>query len=234
MPLKGLNIYHQDKHLLFQCILSEFLQCYQETLKLEALSNNLISHTDQILKDCVVKLVGSNFKKIQNTVWHHVEGVLFQFRNYCLYFSQLEGLDNKSASQLQLYAHQAYLLCLQCFESISAMEGDSQKLKAKYQANLTLHLKKIHKCMQRIERTLLRIVYCFRKDENIIFFMIRHHVQYETLFGAEYLPNFLKKCFPRGLQQVNQHLADRYLQRGFDHLIPFISSKISEIEAATL
>ena len=71
--------------------------------------------------------------------------------------------------------------------------------------------------------------YLFR-EENLIYYLIRHFKTFEKIFGRRTLKGKLDKLFPGGLEELSCYLLERYQARGFDKLLPKIPIYLENIK----
>lgn len=212
----------QSKGLLFQFILSEFIASYSEVLNMKVESLNV--QTISSLKANLIKLVGSSQKHLFS--WNLQDGVLTRLKNYCADFSLQGEKSDTIILKMQSYINQAFLSCIQSIDAIQLYENCEEP----HQSKLHKILSKFIKEMRCFSKLTVEIMRQFSGDENVVFFMLRHQPELDRLYGSRFVFKLISKMFPKGITQVSDFLLSQYKQRGFDHLIPTIQKKISELE----
>lgn len=225
-----LNIYHQKYSLLFQFIITEFIDSYTEVLHIHT-SSEIIDQ--EITKEALTELA-SSLRKLSGSQADHMslfnyrneESILSRLKNYCAFFSQHTDQQSKEAFEMHKYINRAWLACIQSLDMIYLLDESVTK---NCQKNLHKSLVKIVHLMQKFSRVLIKVLMQFKADENIVFYVLRHHTQLDQLFGSQFVYKLLHRMYPKGLDQVAFFLRKRYTLRGFDHLLPVIDTKIAEI-----
>lgn len=222
----------QSKGLLFQFILSEFITSYSEVLTIHQLfpsvEQMLNSETISALKANLIKLAGSPRKYSRLFSWNQEDGILSRLKNYCADFSLQGEKDDRIISKMQSYINQAFLSCIQGVDAIQLLENidrSEQNIKKLYKI-----LSKFIKEMRLFSKLTAEIMRQFSGDENVVFFMLRHQPELDRLYGSRFVFKLINKMYPKGIAQASDFLLNQYKQRGFDHLIPTIQKKISELE----
>lgn len=222
----------QSKGLLFQFILSEFITSYSEALTMHQLlpsvEHMVNSETISALKANLIKLAGSTGNYSRLFSWNQEDGLLSRLKSFCADFSLQGKKDDHIISKMQSYINQAFLSCIQGLDTIRLLEdsdGPEQNIKKLYKI-----LSKFIKEMRCFSKLTVEIMRQFSGDENVVFFMLRHQPELDRLYGSRFVFKLISKMFPKGITQVSDFLLSQYKQRGFDHLIPTIQKKISELE----
>jgi hypothetical protein len=93
-------------------------------------------------------------------------------------------------------------------------------------------LEKMNQSIQRFAKQMARILLQFREDENIIFFLLRHRTELETVYSPRFLNKLLLRMYPKGLCELKQLLKAKYNNRGFTNISSGIDAHFAELEAA--
>lgn len=236
-PHVHLNTYHHNNSLLFQFILNEFLLTYREVKTLHHLTAPLKASAKKANGDfnaivqTIVQLSGPTHHYMRLFSWNIDAGMLGKLKNYCAFFSHNADYEDKTLLSMHNYADKAWILCLQSMETLRAIQAES-KASAAQRAELYAMLDKLNLYMHRIARLIGQASLQFSDDENVIYYLLRHHKQLDALLGKGYTGKLLKKMYPKGVQEVGRFLMKRYTSRGFENLLPEISAKISELATA--
>lgn len=244
------NGYHQNNSLLFQFILSDLIQANRIVKETNQLANRWKQTTAapfvqqagnklfHMLKASISKLVGSSQDYMRIFSWSIENGILAKLKNNCGFFAENSSSEDKNALILQRYANNTWLLCLRCLDIMRAIEHDAlvdvlskAKPLGTYSNILFQTLEKMTLSLQRFSRILIRLLLAFKEDENVVFFLLRSKEEVEGLYGPDSVLKLLQQMYPRGLQEAGHFLLKKYASRGFDNLLPLISSKIAELEA---
>ena len=84
--------------------------------------------------------------------------------------------------------------------------------------------------MKRFNMMLVHIIPKYSGDENIIFFILRHAAEFDTIYNQGFVKNLFSKISPNGLHELQNTIVEKYKIRGFDNLIPIINTKFEEIQ----
>ena len=117
-------------------------------------------------------------------------------------------------------------------EILRGIQSEPKEIPLK-RPKLTPMLDKISTIMSRIARLIGQVSLQFSDDENVIFFLLRHHNQLDALMGQGYANKLLKKMHPKGTQEVGRFLMKRYSARGFVNILPAITAKITRTSPAS-
>lgn len=225
-----LNIYHQKYSLLFQFILAEFIESYTEVLHIHRFSE---TESSQITKEALSKL-STSIRKLSGSQtdymslfnYRNEESILARLKNYCAFFSQHTEHQSKESIEMHKFINRAWLACIQSLDMIYLLDESAAKT---YQKTLRKALLKIVTLMQRFSRVLIKVLMQFKADENVVFYLIRHHVVFDDLFGSQFVYKLLHRMYPKGLGGVASFLKKNYGVRGFEHLFPLIDTKLAEL-----
>jgi hypothetical protein len=217
---RSINSYLQNDSLLFQFILSEFLEVYRETQGL-LLKRNSIHELSQGL----MTLTGSPQDPLRIFPGNRQSGVLAKLKNYCSLLSQNADSTEKEPIAMQHYVDKAWLHCIEAFDLLHDTHKD------KDQSTLIHTIEKTCSALRGFSRLIVRLFAQFRDDENVIFFVLRHHNQFDALYGPRFVVKLFCRLYPKGLKEAGHFLIKKYGHRGFDNLLPLVNAKISELEA---
>lgn len=236
---RPINAYHRNTSLLLQFILVEFMTSYEECQKLAGLCHlkpmplppasdlppdySALQHQIGL---SLTRLVGTPPGAERLVAWNFGEGLLAKLKAYCMLFAQQSERDEKELLGMQHYTDKAWQSGLQAQAHFAALEEARPQLLAA--------LDKMFQSMQRLAKHVARVVALFRDDENIVFFVLRHHKRFENLYPPRFISKLLARMFPKGSRELKQFLHAKYAERGFTNMLPSIDTQIAELEAATL
>lgn len=234
---RHVNSYHHSNSLLFQFILLEFLEAYNEIRQLDAIrcGNDSPMRASEsccrqdpphhLVSLALTKLVGSPKDYMRLFSWNFSEGLLAKLRSYCALFLQNADVNEKELIAIQHYTDKIWQACMQATDIVHETPQD--------RPILMLALDKASGAMQRLAKLIARLIHQFRDDENVIFYVLRHHEVFDKLYGHRFMHKLIHKIYPKGLNEVRVFLVKKYQERGFDNLLPVIDTTIKEIEASS-
>lgn len=230
---RHMNAYHHNNSLLFQFIIVEFIECFEEIQHLDVIHNRkidppatLMEDQKQLTEQALARLVGSTRDYMRIFSWNFGEGILAKLKTYCALFLQNAPHDEKEIIALQHYADRLWQACMQAMDTLHG--GPSQR---------TAFLQAIDKAItgiNRMSKLIARIIPQFRDDENVVFCILRHKERFDKLYGGRFVFKLLSKMYAKGLPEAQNFISKRYTERGFNNLLPIIAAKMAEIENAAL
>lgn len=228
------NSYHQSPSLLFQFLLSEFLNTYSTLQHLDSLCSHsttflsedscLQAENEELIKKTLIKLLGSPKDYMRMFSWNFSEGLLAKMRTYCTLFIQNAETDEKEFIAIQHYADKIWQGCLQALDALQEAPADRSLFR--------VPLDKASAAMQRLAKLIARLIHQFRDDENVIFYVLKHHQAFDALYGPRFVMKLMNRIYSKGLKEVHFFLVKKYQERGFDHLVPSIDKTIKAIEGS--
>lgn len=66
----------------------------------------------------------------------------------------------------------------------------------------------------------------YRKNENVILFILKNRVIIDRIFGAYFIESFLESSTTKDKDLLCKLLSRQYSKRGFDHLLPAIHQQV--------
>lgn len=235
--LYSLDIYNQSPSLLFQFILNEFLETYQESQKIEQtyrqmesmiIKNRLLAEVEEyiyLLLDSLTQLTGSSLMNEDSFPWSSDNGSLSKLHHYCYFFAQSSPFNEKASANLNICVSKAFHSSLQSRETVLTLMQEQMKgNQIPDYATLYKLLDRLIDNMHRASRLLLQILIKCQDDENIVFFLFRHQKRFSDIYKPSFFNRILNKMYPCGLKDAKEFLINRYAQRGFQELLETISS----------
>lgn len=95
-------------------------------------------------------------------------------------------------------------------------------------------LEKLQSSSQKIKKEINKLFFFFSMDENVIFFMIRHHADFSGIFGSEFVSKTLQKMYRGGINEAKEFLIDAFTRRNFQEVLPVIYSYFNTHEKAVV
>lgn len=234
---RHVNSYHVNNSLLFQFILSEFIEAFTEIKKLDKLCSRSDASLAQTPKEAIVPdldynkiqaslrfLVGSTKDYMRIFSWNFSEGVLTKLKTYCSLFLENSISSEKDFIAIQHYSEKVWQGCLQAIDGIEEVPVD--------RAAILVAIDKASTAMHRFSKQLARLTHQFRDDENVVLFLLRHHAVLDSLYGPRFTLKLLCRMFSKGLREVQHFLIMKYSERGFNAIEKTIRTFAAEVEAS--
>lgn len=197
MPSTKTHLVSYDKGLIFQFILHELCTA----------SHTLNEFYQTESHDTLKILCGS----IRVFPWSTQEGVFAKLKNYCCLLAEL---NKKTDDFLVRYSENTWLLAHQ----IQDAYYDNKPL--------TPFIEKLNRTFNKLSKQVELHFTEYRKDENVIYFVIRNHKSIDSVFGLNFTHELIEELFPKGIQEAEAFLQQRFKKRGFNHLLPKITYEL--------
>lgn len=230
-----------NNSLLFQFILAEFLLTYREALSMSELVKNLKKKPLPIFgsNECeeslnkiksTLKILGGNSQDQQCLFsWGYDNSFLGKLKNTCALFASNFGKEDKNAASLHRYSHRAWSICSQSVDLLQTMKkGNIDNWNDSFVLLLNL-IEKMQKALQHFSKLITRFLHDFKQDENVLFFVLRHQEQLDTLFGSHFVIQLFTEMFSN-VKEAGKYISKKYEYRGFNQILPLITKKISEFQ----
>lgn len=224
---KQAKAYHNHQHLLLQFIWTELILASEHiTASLEILHSMEKSAKKSERKSLIdalsthiTTLSGSAHDYMRLFAWGD-DGILSKLKNYCSLFAQNSEDYSKVHLAISREANKAWLLSLEVLDLMHDTHSGEE---------LSDAILKIKHTLSRLKRLIAEVVLEFRKDENVLFFILRQHEKLESLHREGFTKKILQKMYPKGLKELERFMIKGYTARGFHHLLPFIRTKIEQL-----
>lgn len=254
MPVKNqdlvenrLHVYAQNKSLLFQFILSEFITSYKKVQELERhyqemesllikqrLQGDVNTHLNQLLH-LMPALTGAQMVigNEQTFPWTHDKGSLNKLRHYCYLLSHRLP-DQEDVLNLNIAVSKAFHSALQIREVIFSLQRQLEDIeRVPNYVSLYQLLDRVIDNIRRVSRLILRILVQFKDDENVLYFLLKYRTDLDQLYKTQFVARILKKMFPNGSEDAKNLMIQKYSERGFHHLLDSISSNLLSLKACS-
>ncbi len=241
----GLNAYAQSDSLLFQFILSEFLISFQKIREVEEVYRNMeellikkrlqadVSEHLTGLLELIRVLTGSHMMVAneQSFSWTHAKGCLNKLRHYCYLLSHRQA-DRADVTHMNVCVSKAFHGALQAREIIFSLQRrNPEDQRVPNYVSLYQLLDRLLDNVNRVSRLILKILFRYREDENVLFFLLGHQRDFDFLYQTEFVLKILKKMYPRGgVKEVKELLEKKYAERGFYGLVETISERVAFLD----
>jgi hypothetical protein len=227
-PRPQVKSYHQQRHLLVQFLLTELLrahtqastiktlfQTYQNAAPLEMLEP-IIAH--------ITQLVGSTHKYMR--LFDSSDyGLLTKIKHHVNLLYQHAGLAQKEELLMHRELNHAVMITLKLLDVAKQARFD-QEIDF---ILLEESIEKVVRSLKRFSRLTVKTIRLFRRDENVLFFLLKQQQALNTLFGEHFVAKVFKKMFTHGLPEGERFILKRYRDRGFEYLLPVIHSRFTEL-----
>lgn len=80
--------------------------------------------------------------------------------------------------------------------------------------------------MRPFASALLKQLSFYKKDENVLFFLLMNHEKLDVLFGKQGTAKAFRNTIE--FEEAKRWISKQYEKRGFSHLIPHIHTTIDE------
>lgn len=242
VPSAHSPIFNQSSGLLFQFILHEFMMIHQEVSRVKQISHRIkiIGNNDSIqgcledLATTITKLSGSSHDATQGFSWQTQTGLLLKLKNYCNRYSKQDLKKNRAFFGLQDHIMKTWMHCLHSLIILQKLPLYRQKeeFRSTMFTPLLRILDRIDMQIKKISHLLAKTILLFHQDENVLFFILRHQKQLENVYQPLFVKEIFCKIFPKGLKEAENFLMEKYLNRGFEHVLPIISHQFAKLTTA--
>lgn len=221
--------YHKHQHLLIQFIWSELILASEHTNQALDILTELLETDKKIERDILVNsftkhvtlLAGSAYDYMRLFAWKD-DGIFAKMKNYSSLFTKEQMESGESNTDMSREANKAWLLSLEAL--------DIMRLDFNVEALISIFTK-IQKSLVRLKRYVSQAAMQFSSDENVLLFILRYHESLDNLHRPGFVKKLLLMMYPKGIQGVERVLIKKYSARGFEQLIPFIQSKIEQLQS---
>ncbi len=228
---KPLGTYSHNPSVLLQFLLHEFIQAFglvqeiKHLLKKKRLDATSLEKISKIL----AKMLGPVREEHDFFTWTDKSGAVRVFGHYCYVLCEYEEqicLESQELLRVVTLSMHDYILCQELLrQGATSLTTAGQQL-----TQLLRQLERATSSFARGAEIIPEIVYRYRKDENVLFYLLRHGEQIDFLFNPGFLRDLFKKCYPKGgIEKAKTYIISRYKARGFTQLTPQISEYIEQI-----
>lgn len=237
-PKYQLNNYFQSQPVLFQFILNEFLMIGEENREWPDLilkgspSSAALQKMWHMLFQKLNKLSFSPQDHMWQLPWNFDAGIFTKLKNYSYLYARNAEIEDPYLYQMHDLFHKTWMLCKQTIDImendlIPQHPGSRQKDSLK---QIKLNIERIQRKIKLLKKFILTILKTFEQNENVLFFLLRHHERFSLFFEKKFVFKFFSQLFSESrIEEVRAFLIHRYAMRGFDHLLPIINEKFDEI-----
>lgn len=221
--------YYRDASLVFQFLLSEFLKAVNQASMLD----ERLFQYKQKQRDSYLELLGPLTelcsylpKHARFFPWGFAEGSLNKLNTLIQHYVQLEG-DSKELKEIQILIDRSLKEAQKALEHLKTSEEESSSLYV--QEMIELHISQVLKAIKKLHKLILPLLQNYKKNENVIFFLLRNQQDFRKIYGKRVFVQFFKEMYPSGPQSLEKFLLKEYSKRGFKQLAKNINEKMSEL-----
>jgi hypothetical protein len=228
------NPYYKNNPVLIQFVITEFVTTHQLVCQIKRLSIKDLQST-LALEECIQslfqyvnQLLGSAVNHEHPAISRWTKGPLTKLKNYCEQFSKNTQNQNKCHLDLYNYVHQAWLSAVENLELLNILQ-ESLTIPFPQSAFIATKraLNQLDTRLNHIAKQIPRVLSAYKDNENVLFFLLRKKEHLSEIYGSDFISKIFK-CFSRKSTQL---IVQRYLERGFAHLLPAIHQTSSKQES---
>lgn len=215
--------YPLSSNIVIQLLLQDFLSVYYEIAVLKNLLPRIAPKssmtparktsvtTRKKLERSLMILLPESDDRLLDHPWNSPRGVLSKLRYHTLMLAEA-SVQRTEATELLTLVSKARQFARTASTSLQPAD-----------------VLKLVRAMERSSQLLPLILKTFADEENVLFFLARHHRDFDDLLGNGYTYALLSSLQTKGLSGVRSLLLKRYRQRGFTELLPQIGELMDEI-----
>ncbi|CRX38479.1 hypothetical protein [Estrella lausannensis] len=233
---KQLPAYHKEDGLVFQFILSEWLLA-------EKTSFLLLCHIDKLLEKPSSKKIYQDMEaclKQLSGIGHDFirfispgdDGILKKLSHFTAILARDILEDHAAERILRRSANQAWGFAIEMESLVQNLQKGPRASTPENVEQIKRQGEKIALELKKMGRTIPGLFAKFAKDENVLFFLVRHKKDFDKFQGAGFVKRLLIKTYPKGIAEAEEYLIYRYKKRGFDDLIPAIGMFMKDLSPA--
>lgn len=242
LPKNRFDNYFHSNSVLLQFILKDFFKASYESQNLIKIADKLKKSTsEQLLQKELEQyldelsthlkiLAGNTIEETWQLPWHRRIGLITQLKNSTCIFAQRTHEDELLFNSIHALFHKMLIGCSQTTDLIKSYFFYKFAEEDNLQLNLIRnHLSMLLNNMRHISKLIMHTIYRYRRDENVIFFLVRNYSVWNRLYNQKLILKLISRMYPGGLSELKNFLIKRYTKRGFDFLIPSIKKSIADM-----
>jgi len=223
--------FNEDMGLTFQFLLAEFIQAMQEVRFLEIQLERYLQETADTFQGLIyplTELCGGTMHSLLLFSWDSDDGTLHKLNKYVHLLSQKEE-DNKEIKDLQNTLEKGLKEAMSGLRLLREAEKEQTSLYLR--DSIEKHLRSAIRCLKKLSKCVSSLLYRFKKDENVLFFLLRYQGSFKEIYGKRFLLRFFEVSCPGGVKSIERFLLAEYNRRGFGHLSQNINEKLVQLNA---
>lgn len=204
---------HEDQSLLIQFIFSEYLEIARNIKHLVAQLKKT-KPSQKSIDEALHRLVGAIPFPWRIFSWNLDDSPVARLRNSCALFAEGDAIPKDAIEPITRGSHQLWLISLRCLELLEAESKESAIPLAERMEQVTLKL----------GRSLLKLISHFSRDENVLYYLLRHRADWNEVLGEDILLKTIKIAQFSSVEELKQFLIMQYRKRQFDSLLTKIEA----------
>lgn len=204
---------HEDQSLLIQFIFSEYLEIAINIQQLAATFKKS-KPSQKAIDESLHRLVGAIPFPWRIFSWNLDDSPLARLRNSCALFAEGDAIPKEAIEPITRSSHQLWLISLRCLELQETQSKEPVAPLAERMELVTLKL----------GRSLLKLVTHFSRDENVLYYLLRHSAKWNSILGEDTILKTIKGVEFSSINDLKKFLVMQYRKRQFEALIPKIEA----------
>ena len=91
-------------------------------------------------------------------------------------------------------------------------------------------LNKLHRNIRQTAKEFVKAIIFLKENENVLFFLLRHRMQLDDIYGQSFTMKLIAGLFTGGLSEAQAHIIEKYSSRGFEKLSETIRQHFNELQ----
>lgn len=204
---------HEDQSLLLQFIYSEYLSVASNIRKFTKLLQKA-RPGQKAIDEALHSIVGAIPFPWRIFSWNLDDSPVARLRNSCALLAEGDGIPKDSLDPVTRCSHQLWLISLRCLELHEEQNREA----------LPAIVQRMEQTALKLGRALLRLVAHFCRDENVLYFLLRHSNEWHVVLGPEAILKAIKHAEFASIKELKAFLVMQYRKRQFEALIPKIEA----------
>jgi hypothetical protein len=230
----------QSHSLLVQFVLTEFIGAYPQVISAERLFGQLekelgdgqFEHQLPQLARTMSSLTDGLVEEDQPFPWMASRGKLSKLKYYCQVYEHPDVAVSSTIADLKAASSKAFHAVLQARELIGQLSNPVEEGRCRTDlAHFSQLLGRCSAKMNELSELLAILLPLYQRDENVLYFLLRHQLEFNGLYHPLFLRQQLLAMFENSLSKAEEFLVGRYQTRGFDHIVPNISRYLNQMDA---
>ncbi len=233
------NIHCQSNGVLFQFLLSEYVQSIACVKKMESerlCLSKKAAHT-KLLFDfqhyipALHSALSLSISSPQVTpyLWGNNEGSLNKLLRYTTQLSERIAEDQTLHELLTTLD-----LAIECgFDALRHtsrfQESKTKATSPLLYAHLTGAIEKMSHFMDKITKLIFEVINTRFHNENVLLFLMKHRTTLQSQHADDPLSNLLETLYPKGLEETRTRILKEFKKRGFKEWIPSINKTLTDL-----
>lgn len=209
--------------------LNRAFSSFSRQLEKRTSKKNMMKALDELLT-CTRHLSGVCYDSVLLLYWNYDHGLLHKLNSYAALFSRNSSQEGSVPQRTYNNTSQALRCSVQLHDALLALNGTAVTSWKNQLPQLEVLVNKMMLHINRVRKALQTTLKQFSSDENVIFFVLRHSQEIDDIFAPGFVKDTLTKLYPKGLSEAKKLLSQKYRSRGFNQLLPIISTKIDNLQ----